>query len=100
LNIIDDHSKDSTSSAQPVYDKLYSKHKDSQIKKQREMEEHHLNIANKELDGCTFQPKFVSQKTFEKSITSQEKPKGFAQTVDRMRRGIIENMKKKYLVKK
>jgi len=59
-----------------------------------------LTQASKELIGCTFQPEFVSHKTFEKSINSQEKPKGFDQTVDRLRKGIIENMKKKYLIKK
>ena len=87
-------------SNQPVYDKLYSVHKEKQIKRQKETEESKAVQANKELEGCTFQPQFVSQKTYEKSLNSQEKPKGFAQTVDRLRRGIIENMKKKYLVKR
>jgi hypothetical protein len=66
----------------------------------KEAEESKVVQAHKELEGCTFQPQFVSQKTYEKCITSVEKPKGFTQTVDRLRRGIIETMKKKYLVKK
>ncbi len=85
---------------QPVYDKLYQTHKNKQMKRQKEVEDNKLSQANKELQACTFQPKFVSQKTFEKSMLSQEKPKGFTETVDRMRRGIIETMKKKYLAKK
>jgi hypothetical protein len=85
---------------QPVFDKLYQTHKSKQIKRQKDLEDNKLSQNNKELEGCTFQPKFVSQKTFEKSMLSQEKPKGFTETVDRMRRGIIETMKKKYLAKK
>lgn len=63
---------------------------DSKTKKERE-----------ELANCTFQPQFLTKtnKSFEKSITI-EKPRGFDQAVERMRNGILENWKKKYLIEK
>ena len=54
----------------------------------------------KELDGCTFKPEIISKETYEKSLAFSEKPRGFDQTVERMRKGIIENLKKKYMIKK
>lgn len=33
-------------------------------------------------------------------MSSSERPKGFDQTVERIRKGILENFKKKYLIEK
>lgn len=41
----------------------------------------------------------IFSKTFEKSL-NVEKPKGFDQTVERIRNGIVEKYKKKYLLEK
>jgi hypothetical protein len=70
------------------------------MKFQKQSDENKKLLENRELDGCTFKPEFVSKKTFEKSISSVEKPKGFTQTVERIRKGIIENLEKKYKTKK
>ncbi len=58
-------------------------------------------LVQKELEGCTFKPQLNSQKNvlFENSYNS-EKPRGFYETVERLRSGIIENFKKKYLIEK
>lgn len=86
--------------SQPVHEKLYSKYKERQTQKVKQEEELKKLNENKELDQCTFKPELFSQRTYEKSMTSAEKPKGYTQTVDRMRKGIIENLKKKYMMKK
>ena len=59
------------------------------------------SLEQKELQGCTFKPQLVSQKnvSFESSYNS-EKPRGFYETVERLRSGIIENFRKKYLIEK
>ena len=75
-------------------------HKEKILKRKKECEENLNSKVNKELQGCTFRPQFVSQTTYEKSMMSHEKPKGFTQIVERMRKGIIQTMEKKYLIKK
>jgi hypothetical protein len=86
--------------SQPVHEKLYSKYKEKQNQKVKQVEELKKQNENKELNECTFKPELVSNRTYEKSMTTIEKPKGFTQTVERMRKGIIENLKKKYMMKK
>lgn len=88
------------SGTQPVHEKLYSKYKEKQNQKDKHSEELKKLQENNELSECTFKPELVGGKTFDKSMSSVEKPKGFNQTVERMRKGIIENLKKKYLAKK
>jgi hypothetical protein len=61
------------------------------------------SMEQKELEGCTFKPKLNSQRraTFENSYNSNsEKPRGYYETVERLRSGIVENFKKKYLIEK
>jgi hypothetical protein len=83
-----------------VYDKLYKLGKEKEKKLKNQKDESTIVQASKELAGCTFKPNLVSQQSFEKSISSTEKPKGYLQSVERMRRGILENLHKKFLVQK
>jgi hypothetical protein len=96
----EDENNFSGNNSQPVHEKLYSKYKEKQSQKEKQVDEIKKLNENKELNECTFKPDLVSQKSYEKSMTSAEKPKGFTQTVERMRKGIIENLKKKYMMKK
>jgi hypothetical protein len=88
------------SGTQPVHEKLYSKYKERQTQKEKELAELKKIQQIKELNECTFKPDLVGCKTFDRSMSNVEKPKGFNQTVERMRKGIIENLKKKYMMKK
>lgn len=94
LEISDNNSK-------PVYEKLYGTHREKLQKLEKKKNETKTSIEQKELEGCTFKPKLISQKrgTLENSYNS-EKPRGYYETVERLRSGIIENFKKKYLIEK
>jgi len=70
------------------------------MQREKQLEEVKNVVEMKELDGCTFKPEIISKETYKKSLAFAEKPKGFDETVERMRKGIIENLKKKYLMKK
>ena len=84
-----------------MYEKLYDTHKEK-IKKMEKIQKDNKNSSSiKEMEGCTFKPLLVSHKnnSFENSYNS-EKPRGFYETVERLRSGIIESFKKKYLIEK
>lgn len=85
----------------PVYEKLYETHREKKKKFEKKANEAKNTLENKELAGCTFKPLLISQKnvSFENSYNS-EKPRGFYETVERLRSGIIENFRKKYLIEK
>jgi len=85
----------------PVYEKLYETHREKQKKLKKKVNETKNTLEQKELQGCTFKPQLISQKnlSFENSYNS-EKPRGFYETVERLRSGIIENFRKKYLIEK
>lgn len=85
----------------PVYEKLYETHKEKIKNLKKKEDEKKNSLEQKELEGCTFKPQLISQRnvSFETSYSS-EKPKGFYETVERLRSGIIENFKKKYLIEK
>ena len=89
------------SEAKPTYEKLYGTHKEKLQKLEKKKTEIKNSNEQKELEGCTFKPKLISQRrgTFENSYNS-EKPRGYYETVERLRSGIIENFKKKYLIEK
>ena len=86
---------------QPVFEKLYGTHKDKLEKMHKKTTEIKNHQEQKELEGCTFKPKLISNQkgNFENSYNS-EKPRGYYETVERLRSGIIENFKKKYLIEK
>lgn len=90
-----------SSDRKPAYEKLYSTHKDRLQKLEKKKNETMTSLEQKELEGCTFKPKLISQRrgTFDNSMNS-EKPRGYYETVERLRSGIIENFKKKYLIEK
>ena len=85
----------------PVYEKLYDRHKVKIKNLLMKADENKNSLEQKELQECSFKPHLVSQKnvSFENSYNS-EKPRGFYETVERLRSGIIENFKKKYLIEK
>lgn len=64
------------------------------------MEENKKLNEEKEIEGCTFKPEFVNQNKSFIQNSNIEKPRGYDQTVVRLRKGIIENFKKKYLIEK
>lgn len=55
----------------------------------------------KELEECTFKPHLntLSKDVFENKL-SEKDAKIYEQTVERMRNGILENFKKKYLAER
>jgi hypothetical protein len=88
--------------SEPVHDKLYKLNKEKQVKIQKQQEANKLIQQSQELEGCTFKPELISKTTVEKSISGggSNTPKGFHETVSRLRNGILENLKKRFLVNK
>ena len=83
-------------SSVPIYDKLYSTNKEKYDKYEKMKEEEKRKKEEEELQGCTFKPNLISQKTFKKCMTSTEKPRGFDEFSQKMREGIIKAAEKKY----
>ena len=83
-------------SSVPIYDKLYSTNKEKYDKYEKMKEEKKKKKEEEELQGCTFKPNLISQKTFKKCMTSTEKPRGFDEFSQKMREGIIKAAEKKY----
>ena len=91
----------SQSGNEPVHDKLYKLNKEKQSRIVKQHEANKVVQASNELEGCTFKPELISNKTLEKSISGgSNTPKGFHETVSRLRNGILENLKKRFLVNK
>ena len=83
------------------YDRLYSTHQKKmddikEIKKKADEEK-----VSRELSGCTFKPQLnnFNKEVFESKLNEKE-AKIYEQTIERMRNGILENFKKKYLSEK
>ena len=55
----------------------------------------------KELENCTFKPQLnhLSKEVFENKL-SDSQAKIYEQTIERMRNGILENFKKKYMAER
>jgi len=89
-----------TSNPKPAHEKLFKLHQEKLDKLERIQND---NKKLKEFDESKkfdFKPQMTSNtKNFEKSLYV-DKPKGFDETVERMRNGIIERYKKKYLLEK
>lgn len=83
----------------PVYDKLYKMNKDKLRKRNQHIAEKEKEELQKEMMNCSFQPQIPRSNTmFDKTFTAVEKPKGYNKHIEHTRRGILENLRKKYLL--
>ena len=79
-----------------IYEKQNAQYQNKfEIYKQQK-EENDKKKEQEELSECTFHPKLISQKTYEKCRTSTTKPKGYEEYSQKMREGIIRRAKKKF----
>ncbi len=95
------HSSGTEQDEEKFYDRLYSSH----LKKLQDLEREHMRNKErsdiKELEECTFKPQLnvLSKEVFDNKLNEKD-AKIYEQTVMRMRNGILENFKKKYLAEK
>lgn len=84
---------------------MYERQYQNYMKKQNDLESEKQKLReyklSKELESCTFKPQInnLSKEVFESKFTEKE-AKVYEQTIERMRNGILENFKKKYLAEK
>lgn len=101
FNITSTNTDKSDSNKEKFYDRLYNGHQ----KKIQDLEREHLKYKEREelleLEKCTFKPQLnnLSREVFENKLSDKE-AKIYEQTVERMRNGILENFKKKYLAER
>lgn len=95
------HSSGTENDDEKFYDRLYNSH----LKKLQDLEREHMKNKEradiKELEECTFKPQLnvLSKEVFDNKLNEKD-AKIYEQTVMRMRNGILENFKKKYLAER
>ena len=95
---------DNSFTKENIYDKLYNMDKTIRSKKNekiisKEIEDE--NNLNNEIKSYKLNINSdLSRKRMEKSFENKEKPKGFDNYVRRNKKGILEHLKKKYLIEK
>jgi len=80
------------------YDRLHNNYLKKLQDIEMEQDRNKERMELKELESCTFKPHLntLTKEVFENKLTEKE-AKIYEQTVERMRNGILENFKKKYL---